>query len=166
MRTILKERLRSAFELVLDRIVEDVLKKCLECGAKTDHFHHPVPKVLGGVTTIPVCHECHGLIHGMDFTEHSELTKAGMRKAAEEGRILIHGDEMYEKIFDLFRNGLSNRKIRQRLGVGTSLIQKAKIRFKELNHVVSANQEVSETAHSEGDSLGDQILESAKDGPR
>lgn len=135
MKTLLKARLRAAFELVLDGIVEDVLKQCLNCDASTQHFHHAVPRVLDGKTTIPVCHECHGKIHDANFMDHGELTKQGLRRAADEGRFLMHDESMYQKVFALLRAGYKSRQIRYRLGIGGTFYHKAKKRFTEEQNV-------------------------------
>ena len=60
--------------------------QCFECGNPAHHAHHVVPKSMGGTRTIPLCHECHGKIHGIDFSTHVELTKKGLEKAARQGR--------------------------------------------------------------------------------
>jgi hypothetical protein len=59
---------------------------CFECGSKENiHHHHVVPQVKGGTKTIPLCEECHGKVHGIDFTDHSILTKEGLKRAKDKG---------------------------------------------------------------------------------
>ena len=63
------------------------MKKCTAClkMSETTHEHHVVPQALGGTGTTTLCGECHGKIHGLDFTEHALLTKAGIEKARARG---------------------------------------------------------------------------------
>jgi hypothetical protein len=126
MRSLLKDRLRKAFEAQLDQIVDAVLSKCLECGADTAHMHHLVPRVHGGQVMVPVCNKCHGYIHDLDFTNHSELTKAGMRKAAEEGRFKFVDDSMLRAIAKRLDEGWTYRKIIEKHRVGKATIAKAR----------------------------------------
>jgi len=62
---------------------------CFECGF-TDgvHEHHVVPKSLGGTKTVPLCESCHGKVHGIDFTNHGELTRLGLQAAKARGVVL------------------------------------------------------------------------------
>lgn len=62
---------------------------CFECGQVGEsHNHHVVPRVLGGTKTVPLCECCHGKVHGIDFTKHSELTKVGLQAARDRGAVL------------------------------------------------------------------------------
>lgn len=59
---------------------------CFDCGTEDFiHQHHVVPKILGGVKTVPLCPGCHGKIHGMDFTKHRNLTLLGLQRARRRG---------------------------------------------------------------------------------
>lgn len=61
-------------------------KECFECDYKHSlHKHHVVPKIKGGKRTIWLCEKCHGKVHGLDFLNHKELTKLGLKKAKENG---------------------------------------------------------------------------------
>lgn len=53
---------------------------CFECGEPSAHAHHVIPRVKGGTKTIDLCERCHGMVHGLDFTDHSVLVKEGIRK--------------------------------------------------------------------------------------
>jgi 5-methylcytosine-specific restriction endonuclease McrA len=33
--------------------------------APASHQHHVVPRSLGGVATVPLCHDCHGKAHSV-----------------------------------------------------------------------------------------------------
>lgn len=61
---------------------------CFECGGTAEHQHHVVPRSLGGTRTVPLCATCHGKIHGIDFSSHGILTKAGLIKAAARGALI------------------------------------------------------------------------------
>ena len=114
MREILKARLRSVFEEILDelvgRLTNALVSRCIECDAPTDHFHHPIPRSLGGSATIPVCHACHGTIHGIDFTNHSELVKVGLEKA-RTGKNRLHTPEKIAQIRAAIERGLTTQAI-------------------------------------------------------
>ena len=60
--------------------------QCFECGQPAQLAHHVVPKSMGGTRTIPLCHECHSKVHGVDYNAHESLTKQGLAQAAREGR--------------------------------------------------------------------------------
>lgn len=59
---------------------------CFECGCDGEiHYHHVVPKILGGTKTVPLCLTCHGKVHGVDFLNHKKLTKEGLANAKKRG---------------------------------------------------------------------------------
>lgn len=67
--------------------------KCINCGAEASHWHHVVPKSLGGregTNKVPLCDTCHGLIHGVSYSDgtisHSDLVKQGLKRAKVEGK--------------------------------------------------------------------------------
>ena len=67
--------------------------KCINCGAEANHWHHVVPKSLGGregTNKVPLCDKCHGLVHGVSYSDgtisHSDLTKQGLNRARAEGK--------------------------------------------------------------------------------
>jgi len=60
--------------------------QCFECGKEAHHNHHVIPKSKGGTRTVPLCHDCHALVHEVKSVTMSELTKQGLRRAANEGR--------------------------------------------------------------------------------
>lgn len=62
--------------------------QCFECGSPSDHNHHVVPKSKGGTRTVPLCERCHGLVHGVDFTSHRELTRAALAAKRARGERL------------------------------------------------------------------------------
>jgi hypothetical protein len=62
--------------------VEFDLGICFECSATATEMHHIIPKIRGGKKMIPLCSNCHGLVHGMRRPDNlSELIKDGVRKS-------------------------------------------------------------------------------------
>lgn len=52
---------------------------CINCGAKATIQHHVMPRSLGGVGTVPLCDNCHNILHEKENKKGltiSELTKA------------------------------------------------------------------------------------------
>ena len=62
---------------------------CQNCGATAEHVHHIVPLIRGGKDVmgnlVSLCAVCHGAIHGIDWNNHRELTKAGLAAAKARG---------------------------------------------------------------------------------
>lgn len=58
---------------------------CFECGSVFDHWHHVVPKSLGGTKTIPLCESCHSKVHNVQFLNHKDLTRKGIERARQNG---------------------------------------------------------------------------------
>ena len=82
------------------------MNKCINCGAPATCWHHVVPKVLGGqdgTNKVPLCETCHGLIHGIEYTNgvisHSDLVKAGQAKARAAGKQIgrVQGEKVPSK---------------------------------------------------------------------
>ena len=64
---------------------------CFNCGAAGPvHHHHVVPRSLGGVATVPLCHVCHGKAHGREsgFRDTGELTRAALAEVKRQGGTL------------------------------------------------------------------------------
>lgn len=110
---------------------------CFECGDNNCslHEHHIIPRSLGGEKTVLICENCHGKIHGLDFTNHSILIKKGLEVARlkntklgrPKGKTSI--DNMlkkHENIRTLLNNGISIRKTAKQLNVGISTVQRIK----------------------------------------
>ena len=75
-------------------------------------FHHIVPLSLGGTNNItnivPICEKCHNLIHHQYHNDrqqdtHSDLIKAGMQRAKEDGKIIGRKALTIEMIPDDFK---------------------------------------------------------------
>lgn len=60
---------------------------CFNCGLPATHRHHVVPRSLGGVATVPLCHDCHGKAHGKahGFRNTNELTRAALLQLKADG---------------------------------------------------------------------------------
>jgi len=60
---------------------------CFNCGAPSSQQHHVVPRSLGGIATVPLCHDCHGKAHGRasGFRNTSELTRAALSVKRDRG---------------------------------------------------------------------------------
>ena len=65
------------------------MKQCFECEKTEDqieiHDHHVVPKSKGGTKTIPLCCECHGLVHEKSRMNIKELTKQALADKRAKG---------------------------------------------------------------------------------
>ena len=108
--------------------------KCFECGKPAQHNHHVVPKSMGGTATIPLCGECHSIVHGNPaLISTSRLTRAAMQQMKAKGLYtggkppygfhVVDGalveDQAEQATLAMVReyraNGLSLRKIAQAL---------------------------------------------------
>ena len=60
------------------------IEACWECGKNEEvHYHHVVPRSLGGTRALPLCLECHGKVHGVQM-HSAALVKAAYQKRVEE----------------------------------------------------------------------------------
>lgn len=104
------------------------INQCFECEAEATHRHHVIPRVLGGKNTVPLCDDCHSLIHDRSFLHHRKLVKKGLDNRRKKGLTTgpapfgykIEGDVYVEDpamfpalahIHELRAQGLSLRKI-------------------------------------------------------
>jgi hypothetical protein len=77
---------------------------CFECGKKAKHNHHVIPQSLGGTKTIPLCEKHHGIIHGITFSDHGNLTKVALHKLRRYNkRYSRHPPYGYEYIGDTLK---------------------------------------------------------------
>ena len=121
---------------------------CVACGR--DHglnHHHMVPRSIDGPddesNLITLCRECHGLLHGADWSlDHADLIKRGL--AAAKLRGVLPGRKSYVATMpetvalakQLHADGLSYRKISAALAVQGHTTAKGK------PHVASAIQKM------------------------
>lgn len=72
---------------------------------------------------VPLCHTCHGKIHGLDFTNHGNLISQGIKRVMKGrsswGRQRTeHANPMLvEKVKQLKQEGLSCREIAKETGL-------------------------------------------------
>jgi predicted transcriptional regulator YheO len=97
---------------------ELILKKgtvCCNCQKDKGElilFHHIVPLSIGGkdllTNIVPICDDCHQLIHHnineKGQFKHSELIKAGLKKAKDNGVHLGRKNTGIEDIPDILKN--------------------------------------------------------------
>ncbi len=99
------------------------MDKCFECDSENDiHYHHVIPRTLGGVKTIPLCCVCHGKVHGLDFTKHGTLIKLGLANSTKIGGQPRIGKELQDNILKMKAEGLSNRAIGRLLNISHSTV--------------------------------------------
>lgn len=53
---------------------------CMECGARSRHDHHVIPRALGGTATVPLCVACHRRAHAIGINPHA-LHSVAMKEA-------------------------------------------------------------------------------------
>jgi len=70
------------------------MKQCFECEKTEDqieiHNHHVIPKSKGGIKTVPLCCECHGLVHGKKMMNMGNLIKKALKERKEKGLPVSH----------------------------------------------------------------------------
>jgi DNA-binding CsgD family transcriptional regulator len=60
---------------------------CFKCGKQAAYNHHVIPVAKGGKQTVPLCADCHGIVHGIFFTmHHPTLIRQGIERAKAQGR--------------------------------------------------------------------------------
>ena len=100
--------------------------RCFECDAPARHAHHVVPLARGGTRTIPLCYECHELVHGLSFDEHSKLTRDGIERARLAGKPIGRPalPVCTKKLFSLRERGLTYQKIADEVGLSSRTIMR------------------------------------------
>lgn len=63
-------------------------RPCFKCGRPAAVNHHVVPRIYGGVMTVPLCEECHGKVYALELLDHRELTRAGLAAYKARGGVL------------------------------------------------------------------------------
>lgn len=62
---------------------------CINCGGQSHQMHHVVPKSLGGkegTNLVPLCVDCHNLVHDTSFLALRSLQRTGIEKAKKQGK--------------------------------------------------------------------------------
>lgn len=85
-------------------------ESCFECGNKKDiQYHHIIPYSLGGRKVIPLCGNCHNMVHrGRQRKDnHSELVKEGIHRARAAGKQI---GKSSKDLSSMRRKGLETRR--------------------------------------------------------
>lgn len=127
-----------------DKIIQKDI--CFECGSDNGiEYHHVVPYIKGGTKTIPLCIECHGKVHSIDFVKVRELKKIGIQRAKERGVVFGRrvgvkepiekwlAKESTQKIIPLLKQRISYVKISKIVGCSISKVQKVSDYLKNNN---------------------------------
>jgi hypothetical protein len=127
-----------------DKIIQKDI--CFECGSDNGiEYHHVVPYIKGGTKTIPLCIECHGKVHSIDFVKARELKKIGIQRAKERGVVFGRRvgvkepiekwleKESTQKIIPLLKQRISYVKISKIVGCSISKVQKVSDYLKNNN---------------------------------
>jgi hypothetical protein len=108
---------------------------CFECGEPAECDHHVVPKSLGGTKTIPLCLECHGLVHERDFVRHKRLQMIGIAKAKAAGKFTGRKAGTLKKnpseVVQLREDGLTAQEIADRTGISLRTVFRYLLKEKE-----------------------------------
>lgn len=106
--------------------------KCTTCKKDVPKLekHHIVPLALDGLdepcNIVEICIDCHGKIHGRDFTKSRRLQAAGIARAKKEGKYKNNGGGR-ALTFEQFLSKPKNNKCLKELKKGTSIRNSAKI---------------------------------------
>ena len=97
---------------------------CFECGKLASENHHVVPKSRGGTKTIPLCAECHGLVHNIKRSpDLSALIKEGLKRSDKKlGRPKSSTTDLLKKHPDIVQH-LNNKESIRRIA---SIVNKSK----------------------------------------
>lgn len=112
-------------------------KCCFECGGGEPlHKHHVIPRILGGKSTVILCESCHGLVHNLNFRNHGNVIKMGLRRATKNGKKLgrpvgkVYTDadliERHGDIVTCLKQGMSVRNTAKFTKKGGSTVQRIK----------------------------------------
>jgi len=85
---------------------------CFECGKPASVQHHVIPQSLGGIKTVPLCNDCHSLVHNAKLISSGELIKNG-RKRSRECR---------EEVLNLYKRGISKRQIAKEMNISRETV--------------------------------------------
>jgi len=100
--------------------------RCFECDStESIHYHHVVPKTLGGKKTIPLCNLCHGLVHNIDYVKIKSLQMAGIEKAKKDGKYKGRTKASIKKVesaINLIKSGQSVKSAASKYNIGLSTL--------------------------------------------
>lgn len=136
------DKIREEFD---DEIRKKFFKShpfCQYCGKPTIHIHHLIPIVQGGdnreSNLIPLCAECHGLIHNQHFSnDWKEAQRIGIEKAKAEGKYKGRQIKKIEKkIYFSLKRQYNDKKITK-----TEFAELLRISRPTLNKVLNNEEE-------------------------
>lgn len=78
-------------------------EKCFECECPATINHHVVPQTKGGTKTVPLCNECHSLVHDAKLVCLPHLISSGKQ--------VTRNIKTVQLVIDLYENGTSKIKI-------------------------------------------------------
>jgi hypothetical protein len=134
---------------------------CGNCDNQAVHFHHVVPKVLGGTdrpgNLVPLCEACHGLVHDRNFLNHKALQMAGIRKAQRLGRYSKGKSIDYDLVLALKKQGLSKSKIARTAGISRMSV------YRIFEWIDKYSTEEQEKKSWDIDLLGERIINGLED---
>lgn len=90
------------------------MKKCFECGSPASVSHHVIPQSKGGTKTVPLCNECHSLVHDANLIHLSHLISSGKRATRNLKTI--------QKVLDLYEEGVSKKKIAEIVNINRKTV--------------------------------------------
>lgn len=106
---------RKEFNKIKNKFIYKLEQGCCNCGKEAKHLHHIVPLSLGGENIdsniAPLCDECHGKIHKINFNR--ELQQAGIKRAKAEGKYKgrkeIKIDDNFNTLYEQYKNREINK---------------------------------------------------------
>lgn len=127
--TLRQMRLESNRPSFRKNLVETFGNKCANCGSEMYvEYHHIVPLAVGGTNRItnfvPLCHNCHELVHGVkNIRVINRIEKTGRKRKIPEN---------YIELIDKYLNGdIGRKECEKLLGLTKSSKLSDKIYFKE-----------------------------------
>jgi DNA invertase Pin-like site-specific DNA recombinase len=90
------------------------MKVCFECGEKADVEHHVIPRSKGGNKTVPLCNNCHSLVHDAKLFSTAALSL--------HGKEIVKRLKNQQKIIEMFLGGEQISKIAKAIGIGRAAV--------------------------------------------
>jgi DNA invertase Pin-like site-specific DNA recombinase len=90
------------------------MKVCFECGNTADIEHHVIPRSKGGNKTVPLCNNCHSLVHDAKLFSTATLSL--------HGKEIVKKLKNQQKIIEMFLDGEQISKIAKTIGIGRAAV--------------------------------------------
>lgn len=87
---------------------------CFECGKSADVDHHVIPRSKGGTKTIPLCNQCHSLVHDAKLISLGELIS--------NGKVIASELKNRQKVVKLFVEGMEKTKISKKMRISRETV--------------------------------------------